>query len=51
MKRFLLAASLLLCAAWRSATEAYVKQHNAIVESGPSPERARDIEARRNNYK
>ena len=38
-------------AAWRSATEAYVKQHNAIVESGPSAERARDIEARKNNYK
>ena len=38
-------------AAWRSATEAYVKEHNAIVESGPSAERARDIEARKNNYR
>ena len=38
-------------AAWRSATEAYIKEHNAIVDSGPSPERARDIEARKNNYK
>lgn len=38
-------------AAWRSATDAYVKQHNEIVESGPSEERARDIEARKRNYK
>lgn len=38
-------------AAWRSATEAYVKQHNAIVEKLPSEERMRDIEARKNNYK
>jgi hypothetical protein len=37
-------------AAWRSATNAYVAEHNAIVQSGPSPERARDIEARRSNY-
>jgi hypothetical protein len=46
------AAKLILAdvAAWRSATEAYVKEHNAIVESGPSAERARDIEARRSNY-
>ena len=38
-------------AVWRSATAAYVKDHNAIIEAGPSPERARDIEARKNNYK
>jgi len=37
-------------AAWRSATEAYVKEHNAIIASGPSEERARDIEARKSNY-
>jgi hypothetical protein len=37
-------------AAWRSATEAYVKEHNAIVASGPSEERAREIEARKKNY-
>jgi len=37
-------------AAWRSATEAYVKEHNAIVAAGPSEERARDIEARKRNY-
>jgi TPR repeat protein len=38
-------------AAWRSATDAYIKEHNAIVESNPSEERARDIEARKRNYK
>jgi len=37
-------------AAWRSATTAYVKERNAIVENGPSEERARDIEARKRNY-
>lgn len=37
-------------AAWRSATEAYVAEHNAIVGVKPSQERARDIEARKNNY-
>ena len=37
--------------AWRSATDAYVKEHNAIVAKGPSEERARDIEARKKNYK
>lgn len=36
--------------AWRSATDDYVKEHNAIVKSGPSAERQQDIEARRNNY-
>lgn len=37
-------------AAWRTATEAYVKEHNAIVASAPSQERAQDIEARKSNY-
>ncbi|WP_227496388.1 SEL1-like repeat protein [Massilia litorea] len=46
------AAKLVLAdvAAWRSATGAYVKEHNAIIEGGPSAERARDIEARKHNY-
>lgn len=38
-------------AAWRTATEAYIKEHNAIIAAGPSEERARDIEARKRNYK
>jgi hypothetical protein len=37
-------------AAWRDATEAYVVQHNAIVKGGPSEERQRDLDARKNNY-
>jgi TPR repeat protein len=37
-------------AAWRSATEAYVDQHNAIVKAAPSGERLKDLEARKNNY-
>ena len=37
-------------AAWRSATEAYVTEHNAIIAKMPSEERARDIEARKSNY-
>jgi hypothetical protein len=36
--------------AWRSATEAYVKEHNEIVRSLPSAERQADIEARKTNY-
>jgi len=36
--------------AWRSATNAWVKEHNDIVNSGPSEERQQDINARRNNY-
>ena len=38
-------------AAWRSATDAWVREHNAIVESAPSEERARELEARKRNYK
>ncbi|MCS0607195.1 sel1 repeat family protein [Massilia solisilvae] len=37
-------------AAWRSATEAYVAEHNEIVKGGPSEARQRDIDARKNNY-
>lgn len=37
-------------AAWRDATEAWVKQHNEIVKSAPSAERQADIEARKKNY-
>lgn len=37
-------------AAWRSATNTYVNEHNAIVAKLPSEERARDIEARKSNY-
>jgi len=46
------AAKLVLAdvAAWRSATDAYVKEHNAIIASGPSPERTRELEARKSNY-
>jgi hypothetical protein len=36
--------------AWRSATEAYVKEHNEIVRSLPSAERQADIDARKTNY-
>jgi hypothetical protein len=37
-------------AVWRSATQAYVDEHNAIVKSAPSEERQQDIEARKRNY-
>jgi hypothetical protein len=37
-------------AAWRSATDAYVKEHNAIVATAPTEERARELEARKSNY-
>ena len=35
---------------WRSATAAYVAEHNQIIKNLPSEERMRDIEARKNNY-
>ena len=35
---------------WRDATDAYVSQHNEIVKNGPTPEREKDLEARKNNY-
>jgi hypothetical protein len=37
-------------AAWRDATDAWVKQHTEIVSKVPSEARLREIEARRNNY-
>jgi TPR repeat protein len=36
--------------AWRSATDNYVSEHNAIVKAGPSAERQQDIDARKRNY-
>ncbi len=36
--------------AWRNATEAYIKEHNEIVNGTPSEERQREIDARRSNY-
>jgi TPR repeat protein len=36
--------------AWRSATDAYVAEHNAIVNGAPSAERQQEIEARKRNY-
>jgi TPR repeat protein len=35
---------------WRSATDAYVAEHNAIIKAGPSAERQQDIDARKRNY-
>ncbi len=37
-------------AAWRTATENWVKEHNEIVKSGPTPEKQADYEARKRNY-
>lgn len=37
-------------AAWRSATDAYVTEHNEIVKLAPSADRLKDIEARKRNY-
>jgi TPR repeat protein len=36
--------------AWRDATEAYINQHNDIVKNAPTPEREKELEARKNNY-
>lgn len=36
--------------AWRSATDAYVTEHNMIIKNAPSAERQKDIEARKRNY-
>lgn len=36
--------------AWRSATDAYVAEHNRIVKNAPSEERQQDIDARKRNY-
>lgn len=37
-------------AAWRSATDAYVAEHNLILKNSPSAERQQDLEARKRNY-
>ena len=36
--------------AWRSATDAWVAEHNMIVKNSPSAERQQDFDARKNNY-
>ena len=36
-------------AAWRDATDAWVKEHNDIVKSTPTLERERELEDRRKN--
>jgi TPR repeat protein len=36
-------------AVWRDATDAWVKEHNEIVKSTPTPERQRELEERRQN--
>ncbi len=36
-------------AVWRDATDAWVKEHNDIVNSTPTPERQRELEERRQN--
>ncbi|WLI87739.1 sel1 repeat family protein [Massilia sp. R2A-15] len=37
-------------AAWRSATEAWVKDHNDLVKSSTASDRSNELDARRNNY-
>jgi len=37
-------------AAWRTATENWVKEHNDIVKNGPTAEKQADYEARKRNY-
>jgi TPR repeat protein len=46
------AAKLVLAdfAAWRDATQAYVAEHNDMVKNAPSPEKQRELDARKNNY-
>jgi TPR repeat protein len=36
--------------AWRDATDAYISQHNEIVKNAPTPEREKELEARKNNF-
>jgi TPR repeat protein len=36
--------------AWRSATDAYVAEHNMILKNAPSADRQQDIDARKRNY-
>jgi TPR repeat protein len=37
-------------AAWRNATDAWVREHNEIIRGAPSAERQQDIDARKRNY-
>jgi TPR repeat protein len=37
-------------AVWRDATDAWVREHNEIVKSAPSPEREKELESRKSNY-
>lgn len=37
-------------AAWRSATETYVNDHNALVKSSNENDRSKELDARKNNY-
>jgi hypothetical protein len=37
-------------AAWRSATETYVSEHNALVKSSTASDRSKELDARKNNY-
>jgi TPR repeat protein len=37
-------------AAWRSATETYVSEHNALVKSSTASDRSNELDARKNNY-
>lgn len=37
-------------AAWRTATDNWVKEHNDIIKAGPTAERQADIDARKRNY-
>ncbi|MDL2356062.1 MAG: sel1 repeat family protein [Pseudomonadota bacterium] len=37
-------------AAWRSATETWVTEHNALVKSSTASDRSSELDARKNNY-
>jgi hypothetical protein len=37
-------------AAWRNATEAWVKDHNELVKSSTATDRSNELDARKNNY-
>jgi hypothetical protein len=37
-------------AAWRSATETWVREHNEVVKSSAAAGRSEDLDARKNNY-
>lgn len=37
-------------AAWRSATEAWVKEHNELVKSSTASDRSSELDARKHNY-